>query len=158
MSQFDPERACANRSNAFILCSAARSGPWSPLAFGWMNGFAPGEHFYKLANSLIPRFGALGIVHAIDEGVPVGTVERRKRPFCFRICCQRSQEIGRRIGFALGLIRRAPATIGHGLLDLAKPGRLHEAFANKALRRIPLDCGPSAPPSARRHCALHVVM
>jgi hypothetical protein len=55
-----------------------------------MNGFAPGEHFYKLANSLIPRFGALGIVHAIDEGVPVGTVKRRERPFCFHICSQRS--------------------------------------------------------------------
>jgi hypothetical protein len=33
-----------------------KSAPWSPLAFGWMNSFAPGEHFYKLANSLVPRF------------------------------------------------------------------------------------------------------
>src|SRR5580658_9970302 len=127
------------------------SGPWSPLASGWMNGFAPGEHFDKLANSLVPRFGTLGIVHAIDEGVPVGTVDRRKRPFCFRICRQRSQEIGRRFGFALGLIRRTPATIGLGLLDLAQSGRLHARFANKTFRRIPIDCGPSARASPRRH-------
>jgi hypothetical protein len=144
--------------NALILCSAARSGSWSPLAFGWMNGFAPGEHFHKLANSLIPRFGPPGIVDAIDEGIPIRTVERRKRPFRFRICSQRSQEIGRRFGFALGLIRRTPATIGLGSLDLAQSGRLHARFANKALRRIPINCGPSARASPRRHSHQIVVL
>jgi hypothetical protein len=53
---------------SFILCSAARSGPWGPLAFGWMNGFAPGQHFYNAGER-----GA-DLVHACLRRVTGGTV------------------------------------------------------------------------------------
>jgi hypothetical protein len=46
-----------------------------PAFFDRVERFASGEHFDEISNSLRPSFWALGVVHAIDHGKAVGSIE-----------------------------------------------------------------------------------
>jgi hypothetical protein len=85
---------------------------------------AASEHTFNLAG---PRLRLLGIVNAIENGVPIAAIEFGEEAFGLRVGVQGELQIAGNLGHALRRRGGFPSPIGLRALYLGQSRRLHSA-------------------------------
>src|ERR1700722_10724075 len=104
-----------------------------------MDGFAAPQHGNESRDLAGARLQRLHRADAIEDGVAVGSRERRKEGGRPGICVERSGKGRRLCGGAGWTISSLPTTVRFGHFDLSKASGAHPTFGKEFCRALTIE-------------------
>jgi len=103
-----------------------------------------GQHLDELLDPARPGFRLLGVLHPVEDRVPVLAVESREKLGCGGAGRQGHREVFGHSGGLRPSVGGIPATVRLCALDLRHPRRPHPPLLDKSAGFLPVDLGPLA--------------